>query len=118
MADVIDEVSLECPPDCLEVGKQADLGGRKSQQPNLRSPGRFWLLMEALSHNGAHIGARWDGPKAGGKSRGSCSDPLAALTYLRAKHNIIRCSPKPTRTDTYITRTRQALGAGVPNPSR
>lgn len=56
MADVINEVSLECPPDCLEVGKHADLGGRKSQQPNLRGPGRFWQLVEARGPQRGQVG--------------------------------------------------------------
>lgn len=80
MADLTDEVSLQCLPDCLEVGKPAKLRGNKSQYPNLQGSDRFWLLIEACSHTNAHIGARWKGPKAGGKSGGSCSDLLAALT--------------------------------------
>lgn len=99
MANVMDEMSLECPPECLEVGQQADLRSSKSQQPNLRGPDRFWLLMEALSHNGTHRGARWDDPMAGGKNGGSCGDRLTALPSIRAKHDIMRCNPKPTRTE-------------------
>lgn len=86
---MINELSLECPPDCRETGKQADLCGSEIQQPfNLPSPDRFWLLMETLSRNDSHIGTRWNGPGAGGENGGFCNDLLATFRFLRAKHGL------------------------------